>query len=261
MAKQQLSSLEQPANNYDGLIKLEHKVVIFDGNTVPLINVAQVMNRSIPYPIKISMLLLILFIILATASIIVGIVQLEPPFLIPAVVFAAATIYGLWERKQPPSFGLIIELVSGTRYFFVSKEQAFIQGTYDAFAVAIQKGLDFVANFQNLNYTVMKGKYVNVKGSNIIEGDNLGTIVGGNYYEQIADTEKQILAKVQSHLTNHQNQEAQNYWNSFIAELSGATPDKLKLTLLFDKINVMLGSQKLEEQFKQAVEQLIKQAP
>lgn len=258
MPQQQLSSLEQPLNNYEGIIKLEHKVVIFDGNTVPLINVAQVMNRSIPYPIKISMLLLIVFIILATASIVVGIVQLEPPFLIPAVVFAAATIYGLWERKQPPSFGLIIELVSGTRYFFVSKEQAFIQGTYDAFAVAIQKGLDFVANFHNLNYTVMKGKYVNVKGSNIIDGDSMGSVAGGNYYEQVG-VNQDILDKIKSYLIDHPNQEVQKYWASFIAELTGPVKDQLKLTLLFDKVNDLLGAQQLNEKVKKEIAKLIEQ--
>jgi hypothetical protein len=261
MAKQQLSILEQPATNYEGIIKLEHRVVIFDGNTVPLVNVAQVMNRNIPYPIKISMLLLVLFTVLAMTAIVLCISEKELLFLIATAVFATAVIYGLWERKQQPSYGLIIELVSGARYFFVSKEEAFIQGTYDAFCIAIQNGLDFVANFQNLNYTVMKGKYVNVKGSNIIEGDNLGSVTGGNYYEQMDTHDKVILEKVQNHLMAHSNGEVQKYWESFMAALADSITDKLKLTLLFEKANDLLGAQKVNEELQQEVTKLIERLP
>jgi hypothetical protein len=176
-----------PYRDYGGIFRMEKRIVIFDGHTVPLESIAQVISRPIrPVP-KIGFGHIVICIIMAF---ILGNLSSSLPsrrdfeffnsllFLgTLACIFLVG--YGIWERFRPLLYGFTIELTSGNYYPIVHKKKDYIDNIYQGFTEAMREKKDFEANFKNL--TINSGQFAgSTNPINITSNATIGPITGGS---------------------------------------------------------------------------------
>lgn len=127
------SSHEDEAEKYVGSLTFRKNTISFDGTTLLLKNVAKFEQYGIKYINSISKGLYIF-------SIIAAFVCLIPfPFgLIGTFIFGVIAYKGYKERNRPKLHGLTIELTSGSKHYFLSKDKKGVDNLFSTITSAIE---------------------------------------------------------------------------------------------------------------------------
>jgi hypothetical protein len=159
LAKNPLSSLynEQKQKPYQGTITFTDKIINYDDNTLLIGNVSQFSK----YGFKKKYMAAIVLLTIGTLALIAAINNASFLIALPALLLIAL---GIWDIKKPKLYGLTIELNSGSRHYFFSKDLKGIERLFLDITEAIYRHSPFmmVTKFEDNRITITDSNIGNI---------------------------------------------------------------------------------------------------
>lgn len=146
------SQNEEKTTPYKGEFRFTPFAITFRGTSILSKNVSQFEKYGLKRIYKLTIAHLVLLGAAGIGCLFSGMTYL----FIPGLAFLAIVAYCIWLRFQPKDYGLTIELNSGSRHYFISKDEKGIDQLFELITTAIEmdRPQEITATFSDNRVTI-----------------------------------------------------------------------------------------------------------